>query len=88
MVCTKCCKKIHGSGEKGRTATSLGCLGGRHWNQVREGRGVERRRELEIPEWKKSIWGQLGEKAECIANAELGVRRKRVEDGNELMNTD
>lgn len=55
---------------------------------MREGRGVERRRELEIPEWKKSIWGQLGEKAECIANAELGVRRKRVEDGNELMNTD
>lgn len=70
MVCTKCCKKIHGNREEGRTATSLGCLGGRPWNQVREGRGVERRRELEIPVWKKSLGGSSVEKQ----NAQLTWR--------------
>lgn len=36
MACTMCCKKIHGSGERGRIVASLGCLGGRHLKQVRE----------------------------------------------------
>lgn len=50
MVCTKCNGEIHGDGEKGRTVTSLGCLGGRHLNEVRVGSGEEGRAGILRPE--------------------------------------